>query len=154
MWKRTTKFRPDQTPEQRAWQAKHERRDDARRIAMCNALQFWRACRIRECKRRHACSGDPHACFARQWEQFPESGKAWFRAVAKARRDGLSTRQAMRQTSAEMAQEGEAAAKLAATAVAPQPSDATADRGEAAPAAPQRESASAGARAGPRVRNL
>ena len=136
MWKRTTQFHPDQTPEQRAWQAKNERREDARRIAMCNALQFWRACRIRECKRRHACSGDPHACFARQWEQFPESGKAWFRAVAKARRDGLSTRQAMRQTSAEMAQEAEAAAKLAATAP------------------PQRESPSAGARAGPRVRKL
>ena len=114
MWKRTTKFAAWQTPEQRAYQAKLVRRDDARRLAMCNALQFWRACRTRECKRRHACSGDPQACFTQKWEQFPEAAKDWFRAVRKARQDGLSMEQAIARATAELAREAEIVAKFEA----------------------------------------
>jgi hypothetical protein len=125
MWKRTIKFNPDQTPEQRAWQEKWVRRDDARRVAMCNALQFWRACHTRECKRRHACSGDPQACFTRHWEHYPEEAKVWFRAVAKLRQDGLSTQQAMQRANDEMArvEEAEAAARRALDAALPPPQD-------------------------------
>ena len=125
MFRTQVKFFKDQTPEQRAAHVRNWRRQDAVTRMRCNVLQFWRLCRTPVCRRNHACCGDMHACFERHWEQFPESGKAWFRAVAKARQDGHSTQQAMRMANAEAARE--------AGAAAPQPDSAASDSASAEP---------------------
>jgi hypothetical protein len=121
MWKREIKFHPNQTPAHRAYQAKSTRRDDARKARMCDALQFWRLCFTPQCKRRHACSGDPQACFTAKWEIVPDEVKEWLRAAQTLRQSGLSPRDAMQQARAEVARvkEVEAAAARALQAAPP-----------------------------------
>jgi hypothetical protein len=123
------------------------RQDDAKRVMMCNALQFWRVCDERACRRRHTCSGDPQACFTRHWSQFPEDGKVWLRAGIKARVDGLSPQAAARAADAEVARHVALMAKharpAAAAAPAPHPDEAAIQ-----------ETVDDDARTGPRVRSL
>ena len=123
MWKRTIKFRPDQTPAQRAYQVKSTRREDARKQRMCDALKFWMFCPTPLCRRRHRCSGDPQACFTAKWEVVPEEVKEWLRAARSLRANGLSAREAMQQAHAEVARvkEMEAAARRALDAALPNP---------------------------------
>ena len=127
MWKRTMTFADWQTPTQRATQAEMWRRDDAQRLAMCNALQFWRACGKRACQRQHTCAGDPHACFTRHWALVPEDQKVWLRAGIKARKDGLSPEMAARAADAEQARVAALMAKhaqpVAAVTAAPHPGE-------------------------------
>ena len=69
-------------------------RDAAREIN--TALKFWFACPTKRCRRNRRCSGDPARCHAIFWPVVPEEAKAWWRALADSRRDGLSARQAAR----------------------------------------------------------
>jgi hypothetical protein len=103
MWRRTMTFANWQTPEQRKAQAAIWRRQDKQQLTICNALQFWRVCDEGACTRRRTCSGDPHACFDRQWARYPEEEKTWIRAAIKARLDGLSPEAAGRAADAELA---------------------------------------------------
>ncbi len=115
MWKREIKFSPDQTPQQRAYQLEWTQRDDASKAALCNLLMFWRRCPVRACRRNHACSHDPQACFDRHWPHVPETDKIWLRGFVKAQKDKLPLEQAIERANAEVARvaEMEAAAQRA-----------------------------------------
>jgi hypothetical protein len=125
MWKRKINFVKGQTAEQRAYQEKSTRRSDRRRARMCDALKFWGVCATPLCRRRHACSGDPEACFETKWPIVPDEVKEWLRAARALRASGLSPQQAMQQAHAEVARvkEAEAAAQraLERAAAAPKP---------------------------------
>ena len=93
----------EETAKQREWQTKHQAEDTAMMRALCKMLKFWRACAQKLCRRTHACSGDPHACFARWWPPIPEDEKVWFRAMIKARVAGLGPREIVKAADAEVA---------------------------------------------------
>lgn len=73
-------------------------RDAARKIN--TALKFWFACPTRRCRRNRRCSGDPARCRAIFWPVVPDQVKAWWRALADAKREGLSVGQAGRKAGA------------------------------------------------------
>lgn len=56
---------------------------------MCSALQFFRWCGGKACRRARACTGDAHACFAHFWPLIAEDVKAEIRESIVARSEGL-----------------------------------------------------------------
>ena len=131
------------TPKQRAEYEAYARREQAKKRELCGALQFWRGCKLRPCKRRHACAGEPYDCFGRNFRAMAEDLKVWIRAAATAYKSGLPLPEAHRIANAErarylalMAQTAQPAASAVAatpTADAPAPSPATAGHAPAAP---------------------
>ena len=93
MRKRTMTYADWQAPEQRKALVASERRNRAN-SALSDILVFWRFCGQPVCRRRHACSGDPDACFARQWALCSEDAKVGIRAFMDARAAGLSDQRA------------------------------------------------------------
>jgi hypothetical protein len=71
MRKPMKKYAVKETPKQRKARVRRVRYD-ARRLAMCNILEFWQACRIAACRRNQSCRGDAHACFMQRWRSVPE----------------------------------------------------------------------------------
>jgi len=47
----------------------------------CDIFQFWRACRMKACRRRKACGGDPLPCLKHGFAQVPN--QASDRALAR-----------------------------------------------------------------------
>ena len=103
------------TRAQLEWQDKIDRQRDAAARAQCNALQFWRWCRKKPCRRAHSCEGDMHECFRLHWGAMPEEMKVWIRAGIKARAEGLSSSQANDAADAEVARHRALTAKYNAT---------------------------------------
>jgi hypothetical protein len=56
----------------------HGRSPEQDRIT-CLALEFWRFCPRKCCKRARVCSGDAAACFAHFWPQVPIEVRAIYR---------------------------------------------------------------------------
>ena len=77
------------TPKQRAEYEAYARQERAKKRALCGVLQFWRGCKLRQCKRRHACAGEPYDCFDRSFRAMSEDLKVWLRAAATAAKSGL-----------------------------------------------------------------
>jgi hypothetical protein len=50
----------------------------------CDIFEFWRACRLKSCRRSKACGGDPQLCLKRGYAQVPDelSGRALARVIA------------------------------------------------------------------------
>jgi hypothetical protein len=131
------------TPKQRAEYEAYARREQAKKRELCGVLQFWRGCKLRRCKRRHACAGEPYDCFSRNFRAMAEDLKVWIRAAATATKSGLPLPEPRRIANAErerylaqleqavLAAEAEDAASP--TPTDPAPSSATAAHGPAAP---------------------
>jgi hypothetical protein len=68
--------------------------DVAARRRYCTWLQYWRDCTMPACRRAHACTGDPTACFIRHWMHLSDPAKAWVSAAIHAIERGLTTRSA------------------------------------------------------------
>jgi hypothetical protein len=68
------------------------REDAAARAAQreyCEIFEFWRACRLKPCRRHNACGGDALSCLQRGFTQVPGGSP---RARARARHRGDSSR--------------------------------------------------------------
>ena len=50
----------------------------------CDIFEFWRACRLKSCRRSKACGGDPQLCLKRGYAQVPHefSDRALARVIA------------------------------------------------------------------------
>jgi hypothetical protein len=74
----------------KAWQAKHDDPgpDEARRL-LCSLFGFWRVCPHKRCRRALLCSSNPYACFHRFWPHVPEEEKVQYRAMIRARQEGV-----------------------------------------------------------------
>jgi hypothetical protein len=93
----TTSTLPDhRTPEQRAAGERWLRREEAAGRVRCNALQFWRWCETPRCRRNHACSGEPRACFERHWALFPDDVKELIRGFLVAAHAGATKEERVR----------------------------------------------------------
>jgi hypothetical protein len=79
--------------------------------AMCTIFASWRRCRRLDCRRHHACCGDPLACFARYWGGYPRPYLQWITAAAQAREIGHAMQDAMR-IADETAREGSGCVEL------------------------------------------
>jgi hypothetical protein len=140
------------TPKQRAEYEAYAHREREKQRELCGALQFWRGCKLRRCKRRHACAGEPYDCFSRSFRAMAEDLKVWIRAAATAAKSGLPLPEVHRIANAEreryVAQLEQAV--LAAEAAA------SADDAPPPPADPAPSAATAAhdAPAAPRVRSL
>jgi hypothetical protein len=94
---------PQQTREQKEWQARRNAEHAAMRRCQCNLFQFWRICRQRSCQRARGCKGDSVACLDRGWRLLPEDIKVWYRAAAVALSAGHTAQEAHDAGVAEMA---------------------------------------------------
>ena len=67
----------------------------------CDIFQFWRACRLKPCRRLKACGGDPHLCLKRGFAQVPDdaSDRALARVIAATAADADRPTQLARQMS-------------------------------------------------------
>ena len=139
MFKPKREYDAWQTPEQRKVQEQIWRECDEYRVAVNNALQFWRMCREDACRRNHACSGDMHECFQRHWAMNSQDEKAWLRAALKAMAAGLSPGEILHAADAAQAQHLELTATLdsAKVAAAPSPQSAATPAPVAAPPMPR-----------------
>jgi hypothetical protein len=70
--------------------------DIAARRRYCTWLEHWRACGTPACRRDHACTGDPTACFVRRWWHYSETARVWARAGIYALDAGTTMRSASR----------------------------------------------------------
>ena len=104
-----------QTREQQEFQDKIDRQRDATARAQCNALQFWRWCRKKPCRRARACKGNGQECFELHWRGLPEEARVWLRTGIAARMEGLSPNQAADAADAEVARHRALTAKYNAT---------------------------------------
>jgi hypothetical protein len=111
-----------QTPEQRAYTVRQQRRDDDRRRALCNILEFWRHCEKPLCRRNRTCSGDMHACFARRWELLDEDWKEWVRGALLAMQSGARGEELCRAADARRAEYLACLERTKAAAASPQAS--------------------------------
>lgn len=98
MARKSQPFSFEQTPEQRAVQARWDRLQRRRNELGCRLLQCWDACVRPGCRRKRACAGDPEACFTRHWAMVPEDRKeylrGWIKAAATTRDPGERERAA------------------------------------------------------------
>ena len=78
----------EETPERRALSERESRKREATQRKRCDLLKFWRMCATAQCRRNHACSGDPDACFRRHWSLMPEQEKEWIRGAILAAGQG------------------------------------------------------------------
>ena len=55
----------------------------------CDIFAFWRACRLKACRRSKACAGDPQLCLKRGYAQVPDkvSDRALARVIAATAAD-------------------------------------------------------------------
>ena len=55
----------------------------------CDIFEFWRACRLKSCRRSKACGGDPQLCLKRGYAQVPHelSDRALARVIAATAAD-------------------------------------------------------------------
>ena len=88
MRKRKSKLVQQPTPKQRKARERSVRLD-ARRLAICNSLEFWERCHVGACRRNHSCRGDTHACFARHWRTVTGDMTVFVHAELDARQRGL-----------------------------------------------------------------
>jgi hypothetical protein len=70
--------------------------DIAARQRYCTWLEHWRACDTPTCRRDHACTGDPTACFARHWQGYSDAARVWARTGMHALDAGVTMRSASR----------------------------------------------------------
>jgi len=69
-----------------------------------DALEFWRACPTKRCRRARSCVGDSARCHEIFWPVVPEELKLWWREIFAAKRAGRSVTQARRKADAAMAE--------------------------------------------------
>jgi len=89
-----------------------------RRRWINNLFGYWRVCGEKTCRRGRGCAGDPLACFERWWRLTPERPKVEFRALIKARRDGMTPQDALRHADAEVERAAEHIARVDAETAA------------------------------------
>jgi hypothetical protein len=58
------------TPEE--WQARFDAAAKQAQREYCNIFEFWRACRLKPCRKTKTCGGDPHGCLKWGLKQVPE----------------------------------------------------------------------------------
>ncbi len=70
------------TPED--FQKRFDAAAEAAQREYCDIFEFWRACRLKACRRSKACGGDPQLCLKRGYAQVPDelSGRALARVIA------------------------------------------------------------------------
>ena len=83
-----------------------------RRRWINNLFGYWRVCGEKTCRRGRGCTGDPLACFKRWWPVTPERPKVEFRALIKARRQGMTPQDALRHADAEVERAAEHIARV------------------------------------------
>jgi hypothetical protein len=71
-------------------------RDIAARQRYCTWLEHWRTCGTPACRRHHACTGDPTACFVGHWRRYSATARAWATAGMHALDAGTTMRSASR----------------------------------------------------------
>ena len=69
-------------------------RDAPARQRYCTWLQYWRDCASPACRRAHACTGDPTACFLGRYMRLSEAARVWVIAGIHALDLGLTARNA------------------------------------------------------------
>ena len=72
--------------------AVERRREELCKRYQCDLMQFWRHCRDAPCRRKRACTGDPHACFDRGFAAMSGEDKEWLRGAIMATLKGAGTR--------------------------------------------------------------
>ena len=86
--------REERVAEQRAAFAREQEKHAAgltrARRKLCTALNFWRVCERKVCRRARGCAGDANACFVHFWPHVPEEVKIRIQAGIVARRAGGS----------------------------------------------------------------
>lgn len=77
-----------------AEEAADDLRDAPVRKRYCTWLQYWRDCEAPACRRAHACTGDPTACFLGRYMRLSEAARVWVIAGIHALDLGLTARNA------------------------------------------------------------
>ncbi len=100
---------------------------------LCRALQFWRLCPGKPCRRARDCKGDAQACFHTFWWQLREETRVWIRAAIRARAGGLQQTEAFRAADAEVVRWRELEWQHAADSSRPDAGEPSADASPARP---------------------